>query len=370
MSTSIQILFLSLLVVSISITRAWADQEGSSSEELIADEYGTYHVVITDEEDRDAFLQLPAGAKVVFHDANELRESFRIAREAGRFEVLDSEVTPEELFKDSPPLNLDRVTESFDGTHNTHCGDGETVSSWWNRNTPARPGAHDGVEDHVYIIFQQNAHPWWNYILVRNWGSKCTMEAYLTYNTSGNTPHFGVYDWSCNTQGDCTGQAGVGPCSQNVSKNTLLNGYVANRSDGVHTFPVIYVVVNEFYVPSENATYPYNNEVWLYRFSTNTWTRVHQRYHNIRPLIGTSGQDRVMWFEYHYTFNGGPGCTGQTHPDFGFIDYNHCKSPDGKNGSCSWYKPTSGNSFVANDHSNPLTIRHVVPNYSFHVTKP
>jgi len=341
------------------------------SDGLIPDEYGVYHVIITSEEEKEDFSQIPTGSKVVYHDAKDLRESLKIARETGKYDIINAEVSLEELFKDGPELNRERITESFDGTHNTHCSSGEAVSSWWNRNTPARPSLTDGVEDHVYIIFQQNAHPWWNYIVARNWGSRCTMEAYLLYNTANDTPNFHVADWSCTSNSpDCFGQAGVGPCAATVTKNTLLNGYIATRNDGQHTFQVVYVVVNEFYVPNENSTYPYKNEVWLYRFSTSTWTRVHQRYHNIRSLIGTSGQERVNWIEYHYDTQNGPGCTGQTHPHFGFIDFWHCKSPDGKNGNCSWYRPTSGNSFVVNDHNNPVTIRHVVPNYSYHVTKP
>jgi hypothetical protein len=344
-------------------------QEEQGTNELVADSDGVYYVILTGEEDEKALSQIPKNAKVVYYDSAELRQSLKIVRESGNFEVLNAEVPLEKLLKDSPPLSFERINESFDGTHNTHCGDGETVSSWWNRNTSAKPGLTDGVEDHVYMIYKQDAHPWWNYVVTRNWGSQCTMEAYLTYNTSTNTPTFNVLDWTCNTSA-CPGQAGTGGCSASVTKSTLLNGYVANQYDGQHWFPVIYVVVNEFYVPSENPAYPYNNEVWLFKFSNNLWTRVHQRYHNIRSLIGSSGQDRAMWIEYHYTFNNGPGCTGQTHTDLGFMNYWHCKSSDGRNGNCSWYRPTSGNSFVSNDHSNPVTIRHVVPNYTFHVTKP
>lgn len=225
---------------------------------LIPDEYGVYHVIITSEEDKEDFSQILAGSKVVYHDAEDLRESLKIARETDKYDIINAEVSLEELFKDGPELNRERVTESFDGTHNTHCSSGEAVSSWWNRNTPARPSLTDGVEDHVYIIFQQNAHPWWNYIVTRNWGSRCTMEAYLLYNTANDTPNFHVADWSCTTNApDCVGQAGVGPCAATVTKNALLNGYIANRSDGQHTFPIVYVVVNEFYVPNENSTYPY-----------------------------------------------------------------------------------------------------------------
>jgi hypothetical protein len=376
MGTFMKIVFLFFIVTSgISVAGlSGLCQQDSVSDEMAADEYGIYHVVISDESEKEAFSsQIPKGAKVVYHDATELRDSFKIARDSGKFDVLDAEVSTEELFKNSPPLDPNKLTENFDGTHHTHCSGGETVSTWWNRGGPARPGIHAGVEDHVYIIYQQDAHPWLNYVLVRNWGSKCTMEAYLQYARGNGFPDFRVRDWSCDPPptGDCAGQVGVGACNEIVLKTTLTSqGYIANVSDGVHTFPVIYVVVNEFYVPDENATYPYNNEVWLYRFSVSRWVRVHQRYHNTRPLIGTSGQDRAFWIEYQYDWFTGPGCTGETHPNFGFINYMHCRSPDGKNGSCNWYQPINGDSFVSNDANNPVTIRHVVPNYSFHVTKP
>jgi hypothetical protein len=339
MGAFMKTLLLSILVISgVSVTRLSSlCQEESFSDELAADEYGIYHVVISDDEEKEAFSQIPQGAKVVYHNADELRDSFRIARESGKFEELEPEELTEEFLKIAPPINFEKGNENFDGTHHTHCSQGETVSTWWNRNTPARPGKFDGVEDHIYLIFRQNAHPWWNYVIVRNWGSECTMEAYLIYNTANDTPNFTISDGSCNPPptGSCAGQAGVGSCGGTVSKNTLLNGYISNISDGTHTFPAVYAVVNEFYVPDENATYPYNNEVWLYRFSTSTWIRVHQRYHNTRPLIGTSGQDRAFWIEYWYENNGGPECTGQTHPDIGFMNYNHCKVRTGKMGTAS-----------------------------------
>jgi hypothetical protein len=338
---------------------------------LVADTDGIYHLILTGEEDEEAFSKIPSNTRIKTHDALEIMNSFRKARESGNFEDLDVSIPLEEFIKDKPQLLFKRVIEGPDDTHNTHCDGGETVSTWWKHNTSARPSLTDGIEDHVLILFQQNAHPWWNYVVFATWGVECAVEVYLLYNTSSNTPQLEFVDWTCTSTGGCSGQSGTGPCSGTVSKSTLLNGYVANAYDGQHWFPVVYPVVNEFYIPSENPTYPYVNEVWMHRFSTSSWTRFHLRRHSSRQIIpNNSSHRRSMWIEYHYGFSGGPFCSGQTHPDFGFIDYWHCKSPDGKNGNCTWHRPTSSNSFVMNDFSNPITIRHVVPNYTWHATKP
>lgn len=340
--------------------------------EFVADQNGICHFIISGEENSKAFLQIPSGVNIVFHDLLKIREELNQSRLTGNFEVLDATVPIEELMKDRPALDITRVIESYNGIHKSNCENGETVSCWWNRGNLGTPNAYDGIEDHVNMIFQKDAHPWWNYIVFGVFGSNCSMEVYLTYNRNQDTPTFNVYDWNCAATGPCAGHAGTGDCSARVDKATLLSGYVAYRYDGQHWLPIIYPVTNEFYVPNENSTFPYKNEVWLYRFSPSppTWVRIFLRYHATRDLIGSSGNQRAMWIEYHYTWNGGPGCSGETHPDFGFIGYWHCRSSDGQNNNCNWYRPLSGDSFISNDHSNPITIQHVVQNYTFHVTKP
>jgi len=49
-------------------------------------------VILTGEEDEKALSQIPKNAKVVYHDSAELKQSLKIARESGNFEVLNAEV--------------------------------------------------------------------------------------------------------------------------------------------------------------------------------------------------------------------------------------------------------------------------------------
>jgi len=151
-----------------------------------------------------------------------------------------------------------------------------------------------------------------------------------------------------------------------MKKSQIVSNHVANRWNGEEWVPAIYPVVLDHYVPSENPTYPYLNEVWLYNFSSSNWTLVHQRRHNHRIIIPSSGSRRAMYIEYWYT----PSC-GYSHNKIGYASYWHCLSSDGSNGNCNWARPSSSNAYIQKDSPLPSSITYDVVNqyYSWWVQK-
>ncbi len=110
------------------------------------------HLLITGDEGIEAFSQIPPEAKVVLHHLDVVADQLRIARETGTYEVLKEAIHYDYIdFKDSPPLRTytNPNETSADVYPNTHCGSGETVSTWWNRaNNPANPVTIQHVVPH------------------------------------------------------------------------------------------------------------------------------------------------------------------------------------------------------------------------------
>lgn len=313
----------------------------------------------------------------------ELRDSLQKAIETGDYErVQMKEMSPEmrghflsrrtrssesELPKPTPYAKAGTVEED-------PCTSGRGVASWWKgAGNPALPDSTAGISSYTYLIAQPNDRPWFNYSVTKIYGVRCNVETYLAH-TNGGAPYFGYWDWTCHPNhpsGDCTNQAGV-PQTNPDTCSAALTGtetakYLLDVFDGTHTFKSFYVVVNEDYV-SGSAPYKYRNRVWAFKPSTSKWSLLHERFHTLR-VVDDRPYFRTNTIEYHYTHDGGPGCSNQKHSDLGFADFSICRTVN-STGGCTWYQPTQADSYIATDSGVPITIRHTNPNHMFHVTKP